>query len=183
MTWAAPDAATFDTILLTSANAVRFGGEQLAKYFHMQTYAVGEATALAARAAGFADVIVGTTDAADVIAIMADAGCKNVLHLAGRDRTEIAEPAFKMEAITVYASEVLAAPDIPETAVALLHSTRAALRFASVAPNKSAIGIVAISRAVAQAAGSGWQSIAVALQPQDAAMLALAASLCETALE
>src|SRR4051812_49891863 len=57
--WQAPQAAGFDGLLLTSANAVRFGGEGLGELRGLKVYAVGEATAEAARAAGFDVAAVG----------------------------------------------------------------------------------------------------------------------------
>src|SRR3954453_18370405 len=57
--WEAPDAGSFDGLLLTSANAVRFGGEGLGELRGLKVYAVGEATAEAARAAGFGVAAVG----------------------------------------------------------------------------------------------------------------------------
>lgn len=179
--WTAPDAAEFDAVLLTSANSVRLGGDQVGQYCHLPVYAVGEATAEAARSAGFAKVIVGNADAETLVKEITRAGCRNVLYLAGRDRT--AKTATEFETVVVYASDVLPIPDLPRAAVALLHSTRAALRFAEVVQDKSTVAVVAISATVAKAAGLGWQSIAVAASHTDAAMLALAATLCETADE
>src|SRR3954453_8450379 len=51
--WEAADAGSFDGLLLTSANAVTFGGEALHSLRALKVYAVGEATAEAARDAGF----------------------------------------------------------------------------------------------------------------------------------
>src|SRR5436853_459962 len=51
--WELPDASSFDGLLLTSANAVRCGGEKLQELRGLKVYAVGEATAEAARDAGF----------------------------------------------------------------------------------------------------------------------------------
>src|SRR4051794_25280604 len=51
--WQAPDAARFDALLLTSANAVRMGGEELSKLRRLPVHAVGEATARSALDAGF----------------------------------------------------------------------------------------------------------------------------------
>ena len=59
--WQAPEASGFDGLLLTSANALRHGGGQLGALRGLRVYAVGEATAEAARAAGFD--IAGTGDA------------------------------------------------------------------------------------------------------------------------
>lgn len=178
--WAAPVIAC-DAILLTSANAVRFGGIGLDVYRGCPVFAVGPATADAARRAGFEKVWAGKGDANAAISAMIAAGCRNVLHFSGRDRTRLIDIPFKIETIVVYASETLSAPEIPLDAVALLHSARAARRFADIAVDKSGIAVVAISSAVAAAAGAGWQSMAVSDKPHDAAMLALATGLCETA--
>ena len=43
--WSAPDPSDFDGIVLTSANAVRHGGEQLDELKALPVHAVGEATA------------------------------------------------------------------------------------------------------------------------------------------
>ena len=48
--WTAPDAGQFEGLLLTSANAVRHGGDQLERLRGLPVYVVGEATAEAARA-------------------------------------------------------------------------------------------------------------------------------------
>ena len=64
--WDPPEAA-FDGLLLTSANAVRCGGEKLQSLRGLPAYTVGEATAEAAREAGFdiADEAGVGLDAAD----------------------------------------------------------------------------------------------------------------------
>src|SRR3954454_15215974 len=51
--WDAPAAGRFDALLLTSANAIRAGGEQLAQLRGLPVHAVGECTAEAARSSGF----------------------------------------------------------------------------------------------------------------------------------
>ena len=53
VSWKAPDAASFDGLLITSANAMRSAGEQLLELRGLPVYAVGPATADAAREAGF----------------------------------------------------------------------------------------------------------------------------------
>jgi uroporphyrinogen-III synthase len=62
--------------------------------------------------------------------------------------------------------------------VALIHSPRAARRFAELVTDRSSIAIAAISPAAAEGIGSGWKSVAIADQPSDEALLALAATLC-----
>jgi uroporphyrinogen-III synthase len=172
--WEAPE-TRFDAIVFTSANALRLGGAKLSTYCSLPVYAVGDATAEAARTFGFTNVIAGDADVAAVTGKIARAGHRNVLHLAGRDHMPSG-----FEAIAVYASDVIAPPDIPNAAVALLHSARAARRFAEIVEDRSSVSIVAISSVVADAAGRGWRSVSVADQPRDASMLALAARLCET---
>ena len=51
--WAAPDPSTFDALLLTSANTIRMGGNQLERLRGLPVHAVGQATADAAHEAGF----------------------------------------------------------------------------------------------------------------------------------
>src|SRR5690606_29115356 len=51
--WQAPDPGQFDAVLAGSANAFRHGGKGLAGLRELAVLAVGEATAEAARGAGF----------------------------------------------------------------------------------------------------------------------------------
>jgi len=176
--WSPPEPARFDAVMMTSANAARYGGPALADYFHLPLYAVGAATAKAA--SDFPTIITGDGDAAALIARIAADGGRSVLHLAGREHTEIAAP-FPLQVVTVYASDVLAAPEFPDDAVVLLHSARAARRFADLVPARKGLTIVAISAAVAEAAGDGWAHSTIAPKPVDAAMLELAAGLCDMA--
>lgn len=177
--WTPPDPARFDAVMMTSANAARVGGAGLARYRYLPLYAVGSATAKAARDAGFDEIVAGGNDAAAMTQIVAGDGRKHVLHLAGRDR--IAAPApFGVETIAVYASEVVDGPALPPGTIALLHSPRAARRFAELVAERGDIALVAISQGAADAAGTGWQHILTAARPDDTAMLELAASLCET---
>jgi uroporphyrinogen-III synthase len=178
--WTAPAPAMFDCVLLTSANAALHAGPELANYLHLPVYAVGESTARAAMASGFEKVIAGNRDAAGIVQTMINDGRQSVLHLAGRDRTAIDGSLPRITVLPVYASEILPPPIIPNGTVTLLHSVRAASCLAALSADKRSTALVTISRAVADAAGPGWQSVVVAEQPQDAAMLALAARLCET---
>jgi len=59
-----PPAEPPDALMLTSANAVRYAGPELARYRTLPVYAVGQATADIARAAGFIDIRIGPSDAA-----------------------------------------------------------------------------------------------------------------------
>lgn len=181
--WEAAGAVAFDAVMMTSANAARYGGAKLADYRHLPLFAVGTATEKAAKFAGFSDVTASNAGQSALIADISDTGCHRILYLAGRDRTPLPDVSFRLETAIVYASESLPAPGIPAGCVALLHSARAAGRLAEIVGEKSSVDIVAISLAVAEAVGPGWRSVVAAQRPQDAAMLALAASLCETAPE
>jgi uroporphyrinogen-III synthase len=175
--WAPPDPRRFDAILLTSANAARLGGEGLRPLRALPCYAVGERTAHAARAAGFNDVRTGPSDSAALAAMAEAAGARSLLHLGARDHI----PVESATHIAVYASEPAGAlPAELGAAVVLLHSPRAASRFAELATDRAKIVIAAISAQVAEAAGPGWKDVAVAAAPRDEALLELAAKLCQT---
>ena len=62
--WAAPAAADYDALFVTSANAVRQAGKAIRAYQAMPAYAVGDATARALKATGFGDIRTGRGDAA-----------------------------------------------------------------------------------------------------------------------
>jgi uroporphyrinogen-III synthase len=63
-------------------------------------------------------------------------------------------------------------------AVALVHSPRAGRRLAELVGDRASTAIAAISAAAANAVGSGWETVEAAQQPNDDALLALAARLC-----
>ena len=95
MSWELPDPAQFDALLLTSANAVRHGGEQLGNLRGLPVHAVGEATAAAARNAGFG--IASSGDAGvDRLLGSIDQDLR-LLHLCGTERRE---PGDARQAIT-----------------------------------------------------------------------------------
>jgi uroporphyrinogen-III synthase len=183
LAWDAPDPAGHDALMLTSANAIRHGGDALAHYRHLPVYAVGEATAAAARAAGFADIRTGTGDAADLLGLMAAEGVRRPLHLAGREHRDAGHAALTLTRRLVYAADPVealpaAARDaLADNAVVLLHSARAAAVFQGLMKEHGGIRIAAISPAVAQAAAGGWRAVAVASSPDDAALLRAAADL------
>ncbi len=175
--WTAPDPAAFDALLLTSANAVRHGGEGLETLKSLPVVAVGTATADAARAAGFTVASTGAGDAAVAVALAREAGFARLLHLAGRDRAPTGDD---VTALTVYASDPVAVPDADIRALAdtvvLLHSARAAQLLAARVFARESIALVALSSAVAEAADTGWESIDIAPHPGDDALVRLAAT-------
>ena len=174
--WVAPAASDFDALLLTSANAVRHGGDQLAGLSALPTYCVGEATAVAARDAGFAVAGAGAGDAAALVEHV-PRGLR-LLHLAGRDHRAMAG----VSAIIVYDSVIIDPPPSLEAlggSVAMVHSPRAGARLAELIEARGNIKIAAISEAAAAACGSGWREVAAISAPGDGALLALAAALCQ----
>jgi uroporphyrinogen-III synthase len=177
--WTMPD-SPFDALLITSANAVRAMGDGLDR--RALVYAVGAATAEAARAAGFESVVAGPGSVEDLIPRAAADGVRSLLHLAGEDRTDFDPDGLRIETRIVYAAEAVPPPPafsaaLTEGAVALLHSARAARRFRELAGTGHRIA--AISEAVRDAAGEGWAVAAVADKPTDDALLAAAARLCQ----
>jgi uroporphyrinogen-III synthase len=176
--WSAPGAASFDGLLITSANALRASGDRLQGLRGLKVYAVGDATALAARDAGFD--VAATGDAGVERLLSSIEADLRLLHLGGEERKEIRDARQEISSITVYRSRPIENPDLSGTAgaVALIHSPRAARRFAELASDRCSIAIVAIGPDAAEAAGHGWQSVETAERPTDDALLALAARLC-----
>ena len=173
--WTAPDPAGFDGLLLTSANAVRHGGEALAKLKTLPVHAVGEATAALARAAGFTVASIGKGGSRD----MALPEGRRLLHLTGRDHVG----AGAAETIAVYEARPIEDPDEVRDlsgCVVAVHSPRAGQRLAELIGDRANIAIAAISHSAAEACGTGWAQVESALQPNDDALLALAARLCES---
>jgi len=176
--WEAPEAGGFDGLLLTSANAVRGSGEELKKLRGLPVYAVGEATEEAARGAGFSIAATGDGDVERLLGSL-EPGLR-LLHLCGEDRKGPSDSRQQITAVTVYRAKPVEAPDLHgvEGAVALIHSPRAGRRFAELVLERRAVAIAAISPAAAAAVGEGWQSVEAAAEPNDDALLALAARLC-----
>jgi uroporphyrinogen-III synthase len=148
----------------------------------LSVYAVGEATAEAVRTAGFESVVAGPGRIQELVSIIVSDGVHSLLHLAGEDRTAFDPAGLRVETRIVYAAEPVAptpgfAAALAEGAVTLLHSARAARRFRELAgPGHR---IAAISETVLAAAGEGWECAAIADQPDDDALLAAAARLCQ----
>lgn len=180
--WNPPDPRAFDAVLLTSANAARHAGAALAGFLGLPCWAVGEATAAAAREAGFADVRTGPSDGAAITQAALAAGVRHALHLHGREHVPLSRPGLIVEGRAVYAAE--AVTSLPEAAriraeaVALIHSPRAGALFAKLATERQGIALAAIGPAAAAAAGAGWAEVAVAAEPRDEALLELAVKLC-----
>lgn len=175
---------------MTSAQAARLGGDPLRGLVHLPLWAVGDGTADAARTAGFADVRTAGPDVAGLFAGLKASGARRILRLAGREHMPI--PPFPGEVATVPVYAANAAERLPQSArdalqagaTVLLHSPRTARILRALSEDAGASiarsTAVALSPAIAQAAGEGWAAVHAAPEPTDAALLALAARLCET---
>jgi uroporphyrinogen-III synthase len=186
-----PDPADYHALLLTSANAVRFGGAGLESLRALPVHAVGERTAEAARAARLDVATVGTSDAAAAVKAASDMGHRRLLWLAGADHRPIKMPknmpkALKVTTVIGYASgpkklTTDAAAVIASADAVALHSPRAAQEFAKAVADfgldRSSITLAAFSPAIAEAAGVGWRGVAIAERPADIALLSALADL------
>jgi uroporphyrinogen-III synthase len=173
--WQAPDAGDFDAIVMTSANAALHGGEELERLKSLPVRAVGAATAVAARAAGFAVASIGEGGSSD----MRLPKSERLLHLAGREHRAI------RAAITIPVYEARPIDPAPSLdglgeCIVAVYSPRAGRRLAEIIADRSRITIAAISPAAAEACGTGWKGLHAVPQPSDAALLALAARLCDS---
>lgn len=182
LVWTPPAAERFDALFLTSANAVRHVGAALMTYRDLPVFAVGAATAKAARAAGLSVAAVGDSDATALANLAGEHGIRNALHLAGRDVAQTGlpniaatVPAYTSEPITL-ATEQL---DGLAGTVALLHSPRAGARLAALISDPTQVCIAAISPAALAAAGRGWADSGVASHPDDESLIAAALTLAD----
>lgn len=180
--WIAPAPGNFDALLLTSAFAAKLAGPDLAKLSSLPVFAVGAATARAAESAGLTIAMTGSADAQRLLDDMTSQNIQTILWLCGRDRSEF-DARATITALPCYAVEPAAPPPdwstlIATPAILLAHSARAAQRISElVGGARSHLMLVAISSAVAAAAGEGWRDLVISGQPNDAAMLAEAGAL------
>ena len=190
LTWLSPGAAPFDAVLLGSANAVRHAGPALVGYTALPAYAVGEATAAAAREAGFEVAASGETGLQELLPLLARDRRGRVLRLAGQRHVEL-DPPSGVEIVTevVYWARPLPLdPALADRlrcgAVAMLHSADAARHFAEECTrldlDRGGSALACLAPRVATAAGTGWAACRVAPRVDDAALLALAREMCET---
>lgn len=176
--WRAPDAREFDGLLLTSANAVIHGGDELERLLSLDVFAVGSATANAARKRGFQVAAIGKNGIDGLLGLIPKES--RLLHLVGEHRRDPARTRAGTMVIPVYRARVIEEPDLSRShgAVALIHSPRAGKRLGELVKDRGNILIAAISPAAAEAAGGGWGRVEAALEPGDDGLLALAARLC-----
>ena len=187
--WTPPALEDFDAVLIGSANVLRHGGEALTGCASLPAYVVGKSTAEAARKAGFEVVATGSGGLQDLVARLGQDGRKRVLRLAGAEHVSLRiAPNTVIATAVLYEAQPLSmgsdcAALLRDGAVVLLHSTAAARHFASeckrLAIHRNAISLACLGPRIAAAAGAGWASVASAERPDDTALLALAAWMCQ----
>jgi uroporphyrinogen-III synthase len=173
-----------EVIMLTSPQAAEAAARAAA--WQVPAYAVGSATAVAARSAGFSDVRDGGGTAQALVDRIAADGFGRVLHLAGADRTPIDLPdALIIDVVVVYRARLLPLGGMPDVDAVLLYSARTAAHFAAEADRlgvaRANVTIFALSPAVAAAAGPDWKSMTIAAAPNEASMLAAIDAACQKA--
>jgi len=187
--WDCPDPAGIDGLLIGSANAILHGGPHLAQLRDKPVYAVGEATAAAARAAGFAVAMTGSGGLQGVLDAIA-APC-HLLRIAGEEHVPLTPPPGVTFA-EVIAYRSVALPLDPAAALlgsgnalVLLHSAATARHFAAECDRlglaRAAIALAALGPRIAAAAGEGWGAVHTAATPDEGALLQLAFDLCAQA--
>ena len=186
--WQAPAPDSHDALLLGSANALRHAGRGLAACRHLPVYAVGEATAQAARAAGFTVAAIGNGGLQSLFAVLQDSH-RRLLRLAGEERVPLSVPnGITLEERVVYATEALPLPPamadlMRSPAVVAVHSAEAARHLSAQCGihgiRRAPLRIAALAPRIAAAAGDGWGEVATAALPSDAALLALARQMCQ----
>ncbi|WP_374385943.1 uroporphyrinogen-III synthase [Sandaracinobacter sp.] len=188
--WSLPADAAPDALLFTSARAPHIVASRRPDLRSLPAYAVGPNTAAAVGRAGFRLAAVGEADGSAIVARAAAGGVRNLLHMAGEQAARLDVPeGIRLTRVPVYAARLAA--DLPEAALealrsgalfaTLLFSPRTAAHFRQLLDqHRLVVGaqrIIALSSAVAEAAGDGWQDVGVAASPTREQALAAAMAL------
>ncbi len=109
-----------------------------------------------------------------------DSGLK-LLHLCAGDRRVPSDHRQRITPLPVYVAKPIERPDLSAVngAVAMIHSPRAGRRLGELVHDRRSMAISAISSAAADAVGGGWEAVEAVSEPDDEALLALAARLCK----
>ncbi|WP_144097627.1 uroporphyrinogen-III synthase [Croceicoccus sediminis] len=187
--WDCPDAADYDAILIGSANVLRHGGECMAGLTDLPAWCVGEASAAAARKAGFSVAGIGSGGLQSVIPMTEAAGHCRLLRVSGEAHVPLDLPegmsadtrtAYRVANCSIGAglAEKLRGP-----CLVLLHSAEAAAHFAGEVDRldlaRGDIALACLAPRIADSAGSGWLCLSTAPSTDDGALLALAMQMCQ----
>lgn len=186
--WEAVPPDRYDALLVGSANVFRHGGRGLTALRGLPVYAVGDATAAAAREAGFGVAVTGAGAMQALLGQLGD-GHRRMLRLTGQERVTLALPKdTTMDERVVYASQPCALPAelealLREPAIVALHSAEAAQHLTAECVRRgirrAPIRLAALSPRIGAAAGDGWGEVAAAAMPEDKALLVLARQMCQ----
>ena len=178
----APDLADVGALAFTSRNGVRaFAG--LSSERGLPVFAVGDATADAAREAGFDEVVSASGDVAALATLIAETGKGmngQVLHAAPEEPagdlvSALAAQGVAARAHTVYRTAPADFAPPAEADVVLIHSAKAARQLAQhrdMAAAAPAITAICISSAAAEPLhGLGFRDVLLASSPDEAAMI------------
>jgi uroporphyrinogen-III synthase len=131
-------------------------------------------------------VAVGGSGAQALVEEAQRRGFRSLLHPCGRDRHSIDAGAIRIDTVTVYAAMETGdaaglARFLMSGDVLLIHSPRAGERLAALTPleRRRNFALAAISPQSLRAAGAGWARADAVERPDDSALLALGARVCE----
>ena len=186
--WQPPDAA-FDGLLIGSARVFELGGDVLACLRNLPVYAVGRATADAAREAGFEVARTGIGNLQQLLGELTTEELR-LLRVMGEENVAL-DPPKGIEMAEAVAYRMIAHPVSSElaqqvqarSAIIALHSASAARYWASECDRlgiaRQLLVILALSQRVSVAAGEGWGAVHIADRPEDAVLLAKGNLLCK----
>ena len=189
--------ASFDAIVITSANAVRsLVQAALQNSLLRPVLAVGHQTAQAARDAGFLDVMSADGDAADLISLIRsrwNKGRARLLYLAGNDRSrdlaaDLAKDGIQVETVIVYGADAAARlPDDAQQALrhgtidGVLHYSRRSTEIFLTCADAGGLDVSPLrhyclsQRAAEPLSARGFKAIRIAPRPDEVALLDLIA--------
>ena len=165
----APD----EDVIFTSTNGVRFFKGATGR----TAWCVGEATAKAARGAGFADVRVGPGDVAELAARMTSELARPAVHWGGAHVRgdlvgELARAGHRVRRVVAYRARAVEGCPVAKADVVLLHSSRAAQAYARLCTGRVRASVAISAATDAPLSGtSGGLMRFVADAPTEAAML------------
>ncbi|MGE4064051.1 MAG: uroporphyrinogen-III synthase [Rhodospirillaceae bacterium] len=187
-----PDPGGFDAVIFTSQVAVETLGEG---WRDKTAFAVGAATAEAARRAGFTRTVQTGLDSKDLAAALAAAGFRQALYPSAEDVSadvSLDDPVrirriatYRMSASAHLSAEVVERARARETMIIPLFSRRSArtvqdlLAKAGLTAQNAVLGAVAISPDVFPGEPGPWQRRSVADKPTLEAVVAASATMAE----